>query len=538
MKKRLIALLLAICTLFAFTACGDKNEGAVDTEVKKTTSDSYPLDTDVELDWWMQLQNGVTAFASGMNETDFHDYLEEATGVKINFQHPVAGQETAAANILFNSGNLPDIMEYNFATNYSGGLAAAVEDGIVAPLNPYMEAGILPNYKGLLDENPNWGKELALADGTYATFPQFIVEPITQIYVAYMVRQDLLDKAGMQMPVTVDEWDAVLTKFKEMGIEYPLFVNFEKWWMQNLLPFASPFNISFNFYHDDGVVKYGPAEEGFGEWIKLMKKWYDKGILAKDFINIDNKKMTAEIAAGNNGAVLTGLGGQYGEYVAAMGENTDIAYRPTTVPVMNAGDTPYIHQKTQEVGTAICSITSEDNREIAARVLDYGYSEAGYNLYNFGKEGESFNWATDENGEKYQKYTDIVTDMEANGNLALASSLAKHTRAPYGGPYIKSGWYIRQYYPRAEQIDGIEKSDSDAFEHMLPANLSMSLEDRQKVNDIILAVETYVYESFPQLIAGKMSIDKLDDYFAQLEKLGINEAIEIYQKAYDAYLEK
>lgn len=73
---------------------------------------------------------------------------------------------------------------------------------------------------------------------------------------------------------------------------------------------------------------------------------------------------------------------------------------------------------------------------------------------------------------------------------------------------------------------------------MLPGNLAMSLEDRQKVNDIILAVETYVYESFPQLIAGKMSIDKLDDYFAQLEKLGINEAIDIYQKAYDAYLKK
>ena len=64
----------------------------------------------------------------------------------------------------------------------------------------------------------------------------------------------------------------------------------------------------------------------------------------------------------------------------------------------------------------------------------------------------------------------------------------------------------------------------------------MPLEDRQKVNDIILAADTYIYETFPKLIAGKLPIEELDNYFKELEKLGINDAIELYQKAYDAYI--
>ena len=146
--------------------------------------------------------------------------------------------------------------------------------------------------------------------------------------------------------------------------------------------------------------------------------------------------------------------------------------------------------------------------------------------------------ATSADGESYQKYADIITDSTKNGGLALAQSLCKYTRASYPGPYVKSPWYIKQYYPRSEQIEGIEKSDSDALEHLLPVTLTMSLEDRQRLNDIMLPIETYVYETFPQLIAGKISIEKLDEYYAQIEKLGIKEAIEIYQKAYNAYLEK
>ena len=39
------------------------------------------------------------------------------------------------------------------------------------------------------------------------------------------------------------------------------------------------------------------------------------------------------------------------------------------------------------------------NVELAARYLVYGFTEEGHNVYNFGVEGESYNWV-DKDGEK------------------------------------------------------------------------------------------------------------------------------------------
>ena len=72
MKKRVISLLLAGSILFTMSACGKKT-AVVDEKVEKTTSDSYPLDTDVTIQWWLQLQSGVTATATSLNDTEFHD---------------------------------------------------------------------------------------------------------------------------------------------------------------------------------------------------------------------------------------------------------------------------------------------------------------------------------------------------------------------------------------------------------------------------------------------------------------------------------
>ena len=49
------------------------------------------------------------------------------------------------------------------------------------------------------------------------------------------------------------------------------------------------------------------------------------------------------------------------------------------------------------------------------------------------------------------------------------------------------------------------------------------------------AVDTYREESLAKFIAGKTDIGQLDNYFAQLKSLGIDEAISIQQKAYDRY---
>ena len=51
--------------------------------------------------------------------------------------------------------------------------------------------------------------------------------------------------------------------------------------------------------------------------------------------------------------------------------------------------------------------TNCNNVALAARYLDYGYTEEGHILYNFGIEGESFNWV-EKDGTQYPQFTDII----------------------------------------------------------------------------------------------------------------------------------
>ena len=110
--KRLGTLMLAAAmSVSALTACGGKaNETGEATEVTATggaatqstaaEAASYPLDTDVTVTYWSELNGNVAANFNNMGDTEFGKKLQEESGVKIEFQHPAVGQTAEAFNLL------------------------------------------------------------------------------------------------------------------------------------------------------------------------------------------------------------------------------------------------------------------------------------------------------------------------------------------------------------------------------------------------------------------------------------------------------
>ena len=95
------------------------------------------------------------------------------------------------------------------------------------------------------------------------------------------VRKDFLDKVGMDIPTTYDEWETVLTAFKDkLGIEAPLFTS--KYGIDNG-EFMAGYGVAPYFYQVDGTVKYGPLEDGYKDYLTMMADWYKKGLIDPDF---------------------------------------------------------------------------------------------------------------------------------------------------------------------------------------------------------------------------------------------------------------
>lgn len=542
MKLKQVLCAGAAVTMLAasLTGCGGGNNNNASTsgdfDNLKTTGE-YPMQTDTELTWWIALNGNVAAHSQSMNDLPLTQYLKEETGVTIKFQHPPTGQETEKFNLMIAGRDLTDIIETNWS-NYQGGPSKAIADKIIIPLNEAVEKAS-PNYKKFLEEHPDHAKYLKTDDGDIYEYAFVRNLEKARTFMGFQVRKDYLEKAGLEAPETIAEWDTMLRKFKEMGIEIPLNIRVDNDNAKLVSPFASAYDIVLNFYIDNGKVKFGPYEKAFADYVTQLNTWHKDGLLDKNFTEYkDSKLLNANVIGGKVGATYGYGSSDFGKWYTGITANDSNAdFVPVKYPAKNKGETPFYGQKENIItglGAAI-STTCKD-KEIAARLLDYGYSEKGRMLYTYGREGESY-----EVVDGIPQFLDKVTDTALNGGLSQMQALAKYTRTAYNGPYYiirdENDLSLEQKNPACVRDAGAVWSQTDADKHNLPL-LSLTTEENTELNNIMQDINVYREEKLFKFISGDEPLTNLDQYFAQLKSMGIERAIEIQQTAYDRFMNR
>lgn len=534
MKRVLTGIILIVLVLSLAVGCSPKTETSSNGTLQKTTPDEYPLETDQTLTWWVSMSGHVSAHSKSLNETPYAKGLIERTGINIEFIHPPIGQEKEKFNLMIASDELPDIIEYDWLNSYPGGPEKAIAEKTIISLNEILELGLSPNLKKIYDEHPEYAKEMQTGEGNFYSYP-FIVDDddVLSTYMGGMVRKDLLEDLGLEAPETIEEWENVLRAFKAAGVEVPLTMRLNNSNVGNMSAFLSAFGTVGTFYVEDGVVKYGPYEPAYKEWVTLMAKWFEEGLLDNNFMDTDKKRLTSIIASGDVGAAFGSAGGDFGQWIPALQENDpDADFIPVKYPVMNKGDMPMWGQKFARIQPGGPAITSGcENVELAARLLDYGYSEEGHMYNNFGIEGESYNMI-----DGVPTYTDIILDPEKNGGLGIGPAMGKYIRACYNGPFAQNKYYILQFYSLDAQKAALDVwPQTDALKYKLPI-LSLTAEENREYTKIMQEIETYREEVLYKTISGKTGLAEFEGYFAEMKDRGIERAIEIQQAAYDRYM--
>ena len=151
MKNKKLFLILTCAALLATAGCGGKKD-----EAKNTSADG-------PLTYWCKLETVHRTSVSTLADLAYYKTLMEKTGVDIEFIHPPAGQEQEQFNLMMSSRDYPDIIESGWATR-EGGAGKAISDKIIIPINDIVEKHA-PNYKKVLDENPNVKKAFTTDDG-------------------------------------------------------------------------------------------------------------------------------------------------------------------------------------------------------------------------------------------------------------------------------------------------------------------------------------------------------------------------------------
>ncbi|MBW7460455.1 extracellular solute-binding protein, partial [Paenibacillus sepulcri] len=276
---------------------------------------SYPIRTGKTLTYWAELNGNAASIKPSFEDIPFFREWQKRTGVKLQFIQPPANQAKEAMNVLLASGELPDMIEYEWAS-FPGGPEKAIKDGYILRLNEAIDR-YAPNLKKYLGGHPEIDKQVKTADGSYYVFPFIQGDDRLRTYQGPVIRKDWLDELGLPVPATIDEWHTALKGFKEkkgvqapltfLGVPSPLFG------IENGA-FVGAFGIKKGFYLDQGEVKFGPLEPGYKQFLALFRKWYEEGLLDRNIATVDTKTLDSNMISGRSGASIWNAGAGIGTW--------------------------------------------------------------------------------------------------------------------------------------------------------------------------------------------------------------------------------
>ncbi|MCR8631394.1 MULTISPECIES: extracellular solute-binding protein [Paenibacillus] len=497
------------------------------------TATTYPMKTDKTLTYWGELPGNLTGVKSTHADTPFFTEWQKRTGVPLKFSAPPTNQAKEALNVMLASGDLPDMIEFNFLKDFPGGPEKAIKDGYILKLNDLIDKNA-PNLKKYLKEHPDVDKMVKTDNGSYYAFPFIRGDEALMVFQGPIVRKDWLDELGLPIPQTIDDWTAMLKAFKEKkGATAPFTTNSKPRVFNdfNNGHFMGAYGVTRDFYMEGGQIKFGPAEKGYKDFLALYRSWYEQGLLDKNIATVDQKAWDSNIASGASGATVGNAGGGIGKWQPLVeAKDPKALLVATPQPVLKKGDTAKFGQRDipYSFGGMVAVTAKSKNAELAVKMLDYGYGEEGHMYFNFGTEGVSYKM---ENG--YPKYSDIV--MKNPDKLAPAQTLSLYTRANYNGPFVQDKRYIEQYLALPTQRDAIGIwAKTEMAKYQMPP-VTPTPEESSEFAKIMTDVNTLVDEMTLKIILGAEPLDSFEKYMDKLKSVKIDRAIEIQKAALDRY---
>lgn len=461
--------------------------------------------------------------------------MERRTGIHIKFLHPPMGQENEQFNLMMASNDLPDMIYYGWQ-GIPGGPAKAINDGSIIKLNDLIDK-YAPNLKKILEENPDVRKQVELDDGTLYMFPFIRTDgAIMNSNYGPQLRKDWLDKLGLQVPKTIEDWHNVLVVFRDKdpnGNGKRDEVPFTGTGISTLGNFAAAWGILNGFYMDNGKVNYGPMQPAYRDFLKTMAQWYKEKLIDQDIATTDGKafdyKVTNNLAGSYFGLIIGNMG-RYLNLMKPKQPNFDLVGAPWPIgPAGKQYTTTDLNRKSAYgEGVAI----SSKNKHVKETVqwLDYGYSEEGHMLLNFGIEGQSYKMV---NG--YPKYTDIIF-KNPNG-LSQDQALAQWAPAPVNAAFNQDKRYFEQMLTYQQQKDAAFNTWLNADPSLCIPPITPTQEESQRLASIMNQINTYQQEMMAKFIMGKEPINDStwNKYVNTIKGMGIDEAIKIENAALERY---
>lgn len=480
---------------------------------------------------WMAAPGTVSQAEDLANSNETYAELQKRTGVNITFLMANFFTQMDQFNLMAASGDFPAVMN-GAAGLYSAGPDAALDEEIFINLADYIDE-YAPHYAALIHAGDSVFNEVSTPEGNLVAF--YSLYDYSKYGgrgdKGYFIRNDWLKDLGLEMPTTYDELHDVLAAFRdEKGADSALVLP-----VSGFNDFVTGgFGIGSAFYVVDGEIKFGPMEQDYREYLELMNQWYQEGLIYKDYYNYANEIMfdgTDMIGAGQVALYYNEVGTM--TTYAELSGDPNFEVKAIAPVSREAGGTVYPTEFRRTcVDNSRWSITTNcENPEIVIQMADYLYTEEGILLANYGVEGITFAY----NSEGKPEFTDLI--MNNPDGYAYRDAVALHVIDGMGTIYDALRGASEYTALQLSSFDDWLAADLD-YSRALPSNEMLNMEEKAEYAAIYSDIQTFTEEAVAKYIIGDYSFDSYDtEFVGQLEGMNIQRCIQLYQQAYDRYLE-
>ncbi len=388
------------------------------------------------------------------------------------------------------------------------------------------------------------------------------------------IRQDWLDKLGLPMPTTTDEFIDTIIAFREQdangnGVKDEKAMFASDLSLLRHSGIASWFGLVLNTIGlDPNTDKLTTVfyQDGFDDYIAFVKKMVDAGVMSlADKGSLYTTDTQALISQNNIGAMYY--------QTAAMTDRDDLTgdensnYVPLSIKGV-ADITPTCRgDYSQSIYTGYYAFMNSVNVEAAAKFVDFCFTEDYWLWAGSGLEGKDYEY--DENGNRNSLTAGWSADEVIEAKLGSGRFYMDRANLPiivmdmtYGtfngekvGTFqtaadLMANGYAQKLLADCDEVDPtgkrrdlqayaweqMEQKDAVMYQTNMATYLALPTDEEVEIIDMYNAdLDMAMTDLFVDLINGDKDIANLDEYLEELRALGLDEVIGVYQARYDRF---
>lgn len=543
--KQLVSVLLLLVLTLSLVGCAkgetakeaEKEDGSKQESVDKSsgtdTQDSNLNQTGMPIAKEPVTLKVLTTRWGNMGDSfannEFLKELEAKTNVKIEWQVQSLNDWNEQKGIMLAGGELPDII---FGHQTFNDADIMNNKDLFLPLNDLI-ANYMPNYSKALEEMPDLKKITTFPDGNmYSLGKNLPKRPVSCNQP--IINKKWLDNLGLQVPTTLDELYTVLKAFKDQDAngngdpndEIPISGS-KGIGMDLLNPFGITDIVGYKvMVNSDNTLTYFPTSDAYKEGIKWLHKLYSEGIIDPETFTQDDSMLTAKRQDPN----VARVGMEYAWTPDSNFGKWSSEYE-VIAPIKGYDGKQYTGGDFNGVSSIMRNevlITKYcKNPEIAARWIDEFYTGEA-SIQNF--------WGGI--GTVITKHDDGTYTLNDPPEGTSADAWYWDSSLRDFGPKYISKEFEGKIILSPNSGDGLKVTLSKMAESTVTTpypKVMFTNEENEERPTLVTDIDKYVESTRAAWVTEGGVDEGWDEYVKQLNAMGLERLMEIYQDAYDRY---